>query len=101
MIKKDIWNTKIITNGVETFNKDFKTIQEIADELGFTYAQISDLKNNRTKKKQVRFKYYPEIIITRINKTQKEQFNEKREAKKIKYTAEALEFNNKINDNSN
>tara|TARA_R100001198_G_scaffold28708_1_gene15136 strand:- start:477 stop:764 length:288 start_codon:yes stop_codon:yes gene_type:complete len=75
---KNIWNVKMITNGEETYNKDFKTIQEIADDLGMSYHQVADLKNKRCKRKQIRFKFQPEIIFTRIGKTQKEYWNERR-----------------------
>ena len=83
--KKEIWNIKINTNGVETFNKNFTTLKEIAEALDMTYAQITDLKNKRTQMKQIRFKFYPEITITRINKTQKQYYNEQRELKKKKF----------------
>jgi len=83
--KKEIWNIKINTNGVETYNKNFTTLKEIADALDMSYSQITDLKNQRTQMKQVRFKFYPEIIISRINKTQKQYYQERRELKKEKF----------------
>jgi len=79
--KKDIWNVVITINGVENFNKNFTTIKEIAEALDMTYAQVSDLKNGRIKHKHSKFKFLPEIVITRINKTQKEYYNERREQK--------------------
>jgi len=78
---KEIWNIKIITDGVETLNKNYSTLKHIADDLGMTYSQITDLKNKRTQQKQVRFKFYPIIEITRINKTQKQYYKDKREEK--------------------
>tara|TARA_R100000808_G_C2048077_1_gene84747 strand:- start:94 stop:396 length:303 start_codon:yes stop_codon:yes gene_type:complete len=81
---KDIWNIKITTDGVETLNKNYPTLRGIAEDLGMTYSQITDLKNQRTKRKQIRFKFYPVIEITRIGKTQKEYYNDKREERKQK-----------------
>lgn len=75
---KDIWNVKIINDGEETYNKNFKTMSEIAEDLGMSYHQVSDLKNKRSKRKQIRFKFHPEIVFTRLNQTQKEYWNERR-----------------------
>jgi hypothetical protein len=81
---KEIWNIKITTDGVETLNKNYSTLKAVGDDLGMTYSQITDLKNQRTKRKQIRFKFYPVIEITRIAKTQKEYYNDRREEKKQK-----------------
>lgn len=91
--KKNIWNVRMITNNVETYNKDFPTIKNIADDLGMTYAQVSELgKNGRTKRKQIRFKFYPDIQITRIGLTQREFYNQKRldKAKKLLEKSEVI-----------
>jgi len=81
--KKNIWNVKVVVEGFEKINKDFATVKEIADELGMSYAQVSDLKNGRTKNLQSRFKFYPVITITRIGKTQKQFYDERRALKQL------------------
>ncbi len=76
--QKDIWNVRMILDGNETYNKNFKTMTEIAEDLGMSYNQVSDLKCKRSKRKQIRFKFSPEIIFTRLSQTQKEYWNERR-----------------------
>jgi len=49
-------------------NKDFRNLKEISEELGLTYQQIADISSRPDKKLYQKFKYYPEIKITRIPK---------------------------------
>ena len=67
----DIWNLTLVLNGEETLNQNFKTLKEIADNLGMSYCQVSDYKNGRSKRFKNN-KFIPNINITRIGMTQKE-----------------------------
>tara|TARA_R100000808_G_C2061379_1_gene92666 strand:+ start:255 stop:476 length:222 start_codon:yes stop_codon:yes gene_type:complete len=48
--------------------KNFKSLKEIAQELGLTYAQVADFSSRRPKKNYKDFKFFPKIEITRIYK---------------------------------
>ena len=76
---KDIWNL-VITDIDDNIIKQgtYKTLKHIADDVGLSYNQVADLKNNRCKRMISKFKYQPIMKITRINPTQKEFYNNKR-----------------------
>ena len=44
---------------------EFKTLRDIAETLGMTYSQISDINIGRVSKKYS-FKYMPDIYIERL-----------------------------------
>jgi hypothetical protein len=48
--------------------KDFKSLNEIAQELGLTYSQVADFSSRRPKKNYKNFKFFPKIEINRIYK---------------------------------
>jgi hypothetical protein len=48
--------------------REFKSLNEIAQELGLTYAQVADFSCRREKKNYRNFKYFPKIEINRIYK---------------------------------
>ena len=48
--------------------KKFKSLKEIADELGLTYAQVAGFSARKPKKNYKDFKYFPKIEITRVYK---------------------------------
>jgi len=65
--KKLCWNVLIKQGDIELCNKDYKTLKIAAAELGLTYSQICELgPNGRCKKKSIKFKFMPEIKITKI-----------------------------------
>jgi hypothetical protein len=67
--KTNCFNCKITLNDNELHNKDYKSLKEISDDLGLSYAIIADLSNGRKQsKKYDKFKYQPKIEISRINK---------------------------------
>ena len=45
--------------------KQFCTLREIAEELGMTYSQITDINSGRVSKKY-KFKYMPSIMISPV-----------------------------------
>tara|TARA_R110000803_G_C11828747_1_gene302989 strand:- start:236 stop:409 length:174 start_codon:yes stop_codon:yes gene_type:complete len=49
-------------------NRDYKSLNDIANDLGLTYQQVADLSSRRVKKKYQQFKFFPKIDITRIKK---------------------------------
>ena len=48
--------------------KDFKSLNEIANELGLTYSQVADFSSRRQKKNYANFKFFPKIEINRVYK---------------------------------
>jgi len=48
------------------FDRDFKSLREIAKELVLSYQQVADLSSRITRPKYQQFKFYPKIDITRI-----------------------------------
>tara|TARA_R110000822_G_scaffold104222_5_gene230974 strand:+ start:81 stop:413 length:333 start_codon:yes stop_codon:yes gene_type:complete len=85
--KTDIWNCRITIpqegedNDIVKVDKNYSTLKEMGDDLGMTYSQITDLKNKRSQRKQIRFKFHPVITIKRIKETQKEHYDNKRKLK--------------------
>ena len=48
------------------FDRNFKTLRDIAIELGLSYQQVADLSSRITRPKYQQFKYFPKIDISRI-----------------------------------
>ena len=48
--------------------QNFRTLKDIGDELGLTYAQVASFSSRRQKLNYKDFKYFPKIEITRIYK---------------------------------
>jgi len=64
---KNCWSVKITQGDIELHNKEYKTLREAGDDMGLTYSQICELgPNGRNKKKSIRFKYMPTIVIEKI-----------------------------------
>tara|TARA_R110000803_G_scaffold15315_3_gene42514 strand:+ start:968 stop:1186 length:219 start_codon:yes stop_codon:yes gene_type:complete len=51
--------------------KDFKSLKDISEELGLTYAQVADFSCRREKKNYKKFRFFPKIEINRIYKENK------------------------------
>ena len=48
-------------------NKQYKTLQDAADDLGLTYNQMFEFTSKgRHKKRQTKFKFYPDICIRKL-----------------------------------
>tara|TARA_R110002020_G_scaffold83357_1_gene206479 strand:+ start:1054 stop:1305 length:252 start_codon:yes stop_codon:yes gene_type:complete len=62
--KAKCWKCQITTNGIEVLNDDYATLQEIAEELGYTYNQVVEISNKR--KKSMNGKYDTQYHIERI-----------------------------------
>tara|TARA_R110001592_G_scaffold164211_6_gene398254 strand:+ start:903 stop:1124 length:222 start_codon:yes stop_codon:yes gene_type:complete len=68
-----MYNCKIYHNigentSMTLHNRDYKSLNDIANDLGLTYQQVADLSSRREKKKYQQFKFFPKIDITRIKK---------------------------------
>jgi len=62
------WDVLIKQGDIELHHKQYSTLRQAGDDLGLTYSQICELgPNGRNKKKGIRFKFYPDIHITKIN----------------------------------
>jgi len=48
-------------------DKDYQDLKEMSIDLGLTYQQVADLSSCKEKKKYQKFKYFPNIDITRIS----------------------------------
>ena len=49
-------------------NQDYKSLKDIANDLGLTYQQVADLSSRKERKKYQDFKFFPKIEINRIKK---------------------------------
>jgi hypothetical protein len=73
--KKQVWRLEIDNlDGTVYMDKNYSTLEEIANELNMTYNQICDIKNNRIKKRPL----MPNIKINRRLPTQVEFYKDKR-----------------------
>ena len=64
--KTNCYKCKVTINDYELMPlTEFKTLRDIADTLGMTYSQISDINIGRVSKKYS-FKYMPDIYIERL-----------------------------------
>jgi len=65
-----MYNCRIYHNIGETdvilHNKNYKCLKDISEDLGLTYQQVADLSSRKDKKKYQKFKYFPEIKITKV-----------------------------------
>ncbi len=77
-----MFNCKITQscNDSVLFEAQFKNLKEISVELGLTYQQVADISSRDQKKKYQKFKFYPKIEITRIDKNISNSKNEPAEA---------------------
>jgi phage portal protein BeeE len=65
--KTNKWVCVITTNKIECFNQEFKSLEDIAKEIGLSKHIIFDIANNRrTAKKYENCRFFPMISITRL-----------------------------------
>tara|TARA_R110000868_G_scaffold131332_2_gene341318 strand:+ start:14772 stop:15044 length:273 start_codon:yes stop_codon:yes gene_type:complete len=75
---KKCWNVTITNIDLTEYkNQDYATLQEVAEDLNLTYAQVADIKGGRVKRRL----YGPNIVITRCRQTQKNYYDTKRNEK--------------------
>ena len=48
-------------------DKDYQSLTEMSIDLGMSYQQVADLSSRKEKRKYQKFKYFPNIDITRIS----------------------------------
>lgn len=66
--KKLCWNVLIKQGDTVLHNNNYKTLKLAAEDLGLTYSQICELgPSGRCKKKAIKFKFMPDIKITKID----------------------------------
>lgn len=71
---KNRFNCKITDHeNKEIHNKDYKTLQEISNDLGLTKSMVYDLSSRKRDLKYTKFKYYPKIEINKISDNNNEQ----------------------------
>ena len=54
------------TTSMTLHNQDYKSLKEIAIDLGLTYQQVADLSSRKEKKRYQQFKFFPKIEIIRL-----------------------------------
>lgn len=65
--KTNKWLCVITQNGVECFNQEFLSLEDIGDELGLSKNIIFDITSKRrTNKKYENCRFFPKITITRL-----------------------------------
>lgn len=63
------FNCIITQNEIELHNQDYKSLKDIAEDIGLSYNIIADLHCGRRKQnKRQEFKFQPKIKITRLDK---------------------------------
>jgi len=61
------FHCRVYYNDYTLLNREFNNLNAVAEELGLTYHQVADISSKKKKKKDYRkFKFYPNIEITRI-----------------------------------
>tara|TARA_R100001143_G_C3316159_1_gene112527 strand:- start:217 stop:516 length:300 start_codon:yes stop_codon:yes gene_type:complete len=67
--KINCWNCKVVNNGNTLFDEEFKTLRDVAEELGMTYNQVVEISSGRKKKSNG--KYDTQYEIEKIKKAEK------------------------------
>jgi len=68
--KINCFNCKITQNDMELHNHDYKTLKDLAEDIGLSYNIVADMHCGRRKgNKRKQFKFQPKIEITRIEKS--------------------------------
>lgn len=63
--EKICWNLKVVNNDVVLFEKDYPSLKNIGDDIGFKYNRVVELATGR--KKQQSGKYDSRYIFTKLN----------------------------------
>ena len=80
--KINCFNCTITQQDIELHNKNYKTLGDLAKDIGLTYNIVANISSGRKlDKKLSSFKYYPKIVISRINK--EDNFDLLKKEKKI------------------
>lgn len=64
--EKLCWNLKVINNENVIFEKDYPTLKNVGNDIGFKYNRVVELATGR--KKQQEGKFDSKYIFTKINK---------------------------------
>ena len=65
--KKECWSVKITQGDIVLCDNTYTTLRKAGEDLGLSYSQICELgPNGRNKKKSIRFKFMPTIVIEKI-----------------------------------
>ena len=75
--KKNCWSVTIKQGETILLQDEFKTLKDAGEAMGLTYSQVCELgPHGRNKKKSIRFKFMPEIIIQKIGAIKEEEEEE-------------------------
>lgn len=75
--KKDCWSVTIKQGETILHKETYRTLKDAGEDLGLSYSQVCELgPHGRNKKKSIRFKFMPEIIIEKIGAIDKEEQEE-------------------------
>ena len=74
---KMCWSVKITQGDIVLQEAQYRTLRDAGEELGLTYSQICELgPHGRNKKKSIRFKFMPDIVIEKIGAIPQEEQDE-------------------------
>ena len=67
---KECWNLKVINQNEIIFERNYKTLKEVANECGMTYNQVVEISTGRKKQKLGRFdtQYQLTKLSEKLNK---------------------------------
>ena len=63
-----MYNCKISQSEQILMNKNFDNLKQISEETGLSYNQVADLSSRPIDKSYQKYKYYPKIVIKKIDK---------------------------------
>lgn len=80
---KMCWSVKITQGDIVLHEGQYRTLRDAGNELGLTYSQICELgPHGRNKRRSIRFKFMPDIVIEKIapiNPEEQEEIKEYQE----------------------
>ena len=64
---KTCWELKIFYPDYIVKEGKYKTLQDVADDLGLSYNQVSEMTNKGRNKTKSKYSFYPTIHLTKID----------------------------------
>lgn len=67
--KVNCWKCEVVNQNEVIYHNEYKTLSEVANDLGLSYSQITEISSNR--KKQPSGRFDTNYILTRIKPAEK------------------------------
>jgi hypothetical protein len=71
LTEKLCWNLKVVNNGNVLFEKDYPSLKNVGDDIGFKYNRVVEIATGR--KKQQTGTYDTKYIFTKLNGCQEDK----------------------------